>query len=207
VVSELSKPGKNETIKNEIKTDFSKFEGNEESLVVTILLDPNEDISCDIQWPKDEKEDDDITPNLNVTGEQRSKDYKVTATYTNHEGWTFGWKIKKAEDSKDSKIVVGEEEKDNNNIGVANDGTETSSPNKKVIIQKRFTEDYKICGTLTKDKHPKSPIEDCDDILKLKSSAVDDKKKVPTPYYPGPPQPQAPPPIRGSSDTSARGIR
>jgi hypothetical protein len=76
-----------------------------------------------------------------------------------------------------------------------------------VIIQKRFSEDYKVCGTLTKDKDPKSPIKKCVDIKKLESSAVDDKKKVPTPYYPGPPQPQVPPPIRRSSDTSAQGIR
>jgi len=149
-------------------------------------------------------EDDVKTPTLEVTGDQRSKEYKVTATLTNHDEWTFNWVI---DEVNDPKIGVGVEEKENTTSGVAQDSTETSSPNTKEIIQQRFNEDYKFCGTLTKDKDPNSPIKKCVDIKKLESSAVDDKKKATTPYYPGPPQPQAPPPIRRSSDTSAQGIR
>lgn len=162
-----------------------------------------EPVVCTEENPTPKPADNEKTPTLKVTAtEKDAKSYTVKADKKDDEGWSFSWFIT----GETSDVSKDWEPKAETPVaGVPQDGS-TTQPSAPAapgeFVQKRGKSDYQICGKLTKTG--KTDIQSCATINKL----AEDNKPVVPPQQGGQNMPMPPQPmIRGSSDTSAIGVR
>lgn len=143
-----------------------------------------------------------------------AESYDIKATTTNDAGWTFTWSIEAPEGKTVEKSwETAEPESDGAASAVVDDGStgdangaeaaaaDASGPSKE-ITQPRYDYDYQVCGNLTKEGQ--NPKKDCAKVDKKGSGSPDGNRFTPNVNPNLQPGGQM---IRGTSDTSAIGIR
>lgn len=154
-------------------------------------------------------------PTLSVTIKNRGADsYDIEATTSNDTGWTFSWNVKKPEGKTvEESWNAAEPESTGPATAVVDDGSsreatdagaslDNSGPSKE-ITQPRYDFDYEVCGNLAKSGETSK--EQCVKVDKKDSGSTDARNRF-TPNVNPNLQPGGQM-IRGTSDTSAIGIR
>ena len=215
---------------------YSPPEADAKEIAVTGLIKEKEtSLSCPLESKGDDDSDkaDEPKPTLTITITKKEEFfYSLKAETKNDKGWSFAWSFedtgtltvdkgwtKTTSEKKETKPgntgIAQDSEDDNEDDKVKDEkeGTPTSDKptpetnadtptdkgdSKEIPNQKRYTVSYKVCGQLTKGKEKIPETPSCVTIDKLKTVSPQGG-----PMRPG--QPQGP--IRGSSDTSAIGIR
>lgn len=182
--------------------------------------DVPEELQCEISWPeKKEGPTKELTPSINVeVTNEGDKEYTIKATTLNDEGWTISWSRKgdtekvtpKKNEGSTLPASTGTEEVPKEGTGEKPESAASSAEEdkgSKEVKRERKKKTYEVCAVLKKEGKP-DVTGNCVSVAKAGEKPKAAVPPVTTPMNYGAGGPQMPQPvIRGSSDTSAAGIR